>query len=106
VVSIDLPVSHEGAEVAYRVNVQTELQYLLTFLLALLESDILVSIHPSHPKEGALQIFIALKTALPQPCLNPCPLGPVASTLTTTPPWLLKGLQIPIKYSGTGCHCI
>jgi hypothetical protein len=39
----------------------------------------------SHPKEGMLQIFIALKNALPWPGLNPRPLGPVASALTTTP---------------------
>jgi hypothetical protein len=40
----------------------------------------------SHPKEGVLRIFIALKNPLPLPGLNPQPLGPVASTLTTTPP--------------------
>jgi hypothetical protein len=40
----------------------------------------------SHPKEGVLRIFIALKNPLPWPGSNPQPLGPVASTLTTTPP--------------------
>jgi hypothetical protein len=40
----------------------------------------------SHPKEGVLLIFIAFKNPSPRPCLNPRPLGPVASTLTTTPP--------------------
>jgi hypothetical protein len=40
----------------------------------------------SHLKEDVLQIFITLKNPAPQPCLNPRPLGPVASTLTTTPP--------------------
>jgi hypothetical protein len=40
----------------------------------------------SHPKEGVLQIFIALKNPSPRPGLNPRPLGPVISTLTTTPP--------------------
>jgi hypothetical protein len=38
----------------------------------------------SHPKEGVLRIFIALKNS-PRPGVNPQPLGPVASTLTTTP---------------------
>jgi hypothetical protein len=36
--------------------------------------------------EGMLRIFIALKKPLSRPGLNPRPLGPVASTLTTTPP--------------------
>jgi hypothetical protein len=40
----------------------------------------------SHPKEGVLRIFIALKNPSPRPDLNSRPLGPVASTLTTTPP--------------------
>jgi hypothetical protein len=40
----------------------------------------------SRPKEGVLPIFIALKNSSPRPCLNPRPLGPVASTLTTIPP--------------------
>jgi hypothetical protein len=44
----------------------------------------------SHLKEGVLQIFIALKSHSPRPGLNPQPLGPVASTLTTTPPRRLK----------------
>jgi hypothetical protein len=41
-------------------------------------------------EEGVLQIFTALKKNLsPWLELNPQPLGPVASTLTTTPPrWL------------------
>jgi hypothetical protein len=34
-----------------------------------------------------LQIFITLKNPSPWLGLNPQPLGPVASTLTTTPPW-------------------
>jgi hypothetical protein len=38
----------------------------------------------SHPKEGVLRIFIALKDPSPRPNLNPRPLDPVASTLTTT----------------------
>jgi hypothetical protein len=37
-------------------------------------------------KEGVRQIFIALKNPLPWQGLNPQPLDPVASTLTTTPP--------------------
>jgi hypothetical protein len=40
----------------------------------------------SHPKEDVLWIFIAIKNPLPRPGLNPRPLGPVVSTLTTTPP--------------------
>jgi hypothetical protein len=36
-------------------------------------------------EEGVLRIFIALKNPSPWPVLNPQPLGPVASTLTTTP---------------------
>jgi hypothetical protein len=39
----------------------------------------------SHPNEGVLRIFIALKNPSPRPGLNPRPLGPVASTLTTIP---------------------
>jgi hypothetical protein len=40
----------------------------------------------SHPKEAVLRIFIAVKNPSSRPTLNPRPLGPVASTLTTTPP--------------------
>jgi hypothetical protein len=40
----------------------------------------------SHTKEGVLRIFIALENPSPRPGLDPRPLGPVASTLTTTPP--------------------
>jgi hypothetical protein len=40
----------------------------------------------SHPKEGVLRIFIALKNSSPRPGSNPRPLGPMASILTTTPP--------------------
>jgi hypothetical protein len=40
----------------------------------------------SHPKEGVLPIFIALKNPSPQMGLNPQPLGIVANTLTITPP--------------------
>jgi hypothetical protein len=45
----------------------------------------------SHPKEGVLRIFIALKNPSPRPGLNPRSLGPVASTLATTPPIRLDG---------------
>jgi hypothetical protein len=38
----------------------------------------------SHLKEGVLCIFIALTSPSPRPGLNPRPLGPVESTLTTT----------------------
>jgi hypothetical protein len=40
----------------------------------------------SHTKEDVLRICIALKNPSPRSVLNPRPLGPVASTLTTTPP--------------------
>jgi hypothetical protein len=58
----------------------------------------------SHPKEGVLRIFIALKNPSTRPGLNPRPLGPVASTLTTTPPRRLTGQNlriIPILNSQT-----
>jgi hypothetical protein len=45
----------------------------------------------SHPKEGVLRIFIALKNPSPCPDSNLLPLGPVASTLTTTSPRLPAG---------------
>jgi hypothetical protein len=52
-----------------------------------------------HAKEGLLRIFISLKNPKPQPGLNPQPLSPVASTLTTTPPrQLKKGKVIPVTY--------
>jgi hypothetical protein len=44
------------------------------------------SVFTSHPKEGVLHIFIALKNPSPWPGSNLWPLGPVASTLTITPP--------------------
>jgi hypothetical protein len=40
-------------------------------------------------KQGMLQIFIALKNRSPWLGLNPRTLGPMASTLTITPPWWL-----------------
>jgi hypothetical protein len=40
----------------------------------------------SHPKESVLRIFIALKNPSSRSGLNPRPLSPMASTLTTTPP--------------------
>jgi hypothetical protein len=39
----------------------------------------------SHPKEGVLRIFIALKIPSPRLGFNPQPLGPVASTLYHRP---------------------
>jgi hypothetical protein len=39
----------------------------------------------SRPKERVLRIFIAIKNPSPRPGLNPRPLCPVASTLTTSP---------------------
>jgi hypothetical protein len=53
----------------------------------------------SPPKESVLQIFIALrKYPLPWLRLSLQPLGPVASTLTTTPP-------SDIQNTGTGWKC-
>jgi hypothetical protein len=46
----------------------------------------------SHPKEGVLRIFIALKNPSPWLGSNPQPLGPVASTLTTAPPRRLSNM--------------
>jgi hypothetical protein len=40
----------------------------------------------SHLKERVLRIFIAFKNPSSRPGLNPRPLGPVPSALTTTPP--------------------
>jgi hypothetical protein len=40
----------------------------------------------SHLKKRVLRTFIALKNPSPRPSINPRPLGPLASTLTTTPP--------------------
>jgi hypothetical protein len=37
-------------------------------------------------EEGVLRIFIVLKNPKPLPGSKPQPLGPVANTLTTTPP--------------------
>jgi hypothetical protein len=55
----------------------------------------------SHPKEGGLRIFIALKNPSPWPGSNPRPLVPVASTLTTTPPRRLNygHILIPLKWT-------
>jgi hypothetical protein len=44
----------------------------------------------SRPKGGMLQIFIALKSPSPWLGSNLRPMGPVASTLTTTPPRRLE----------------
>jgi hypothetical protein len=40
----------------------------------------------SHPKGRCAADFNVLKNPSTWPCLNPQSLGPVASTLTTTPP--------------------
>jgi hypothetical protein len=47
-----------------------------------------------------LRIFIALKGPSPRPCLNPRPLGPVTSTLTTTPPRRRTGCIVTHIYNG------
>jgi hypothetical protein len=51
------------------------------------------SVFTSHPKEGVLQIFIALKIPSLWPGFKPRPLGPVTITLTTTLP---RRLCIPV----------
>jgi hypothetical protein len=57
----------------------------------------------SHPKEGVLRIFIALKNPSPRPRLNPRPFGPMAITLTTTPPrWLSVGYTKHIYWDFSG----
>jgi hypothetical protein len=48
----------------------------------------------SNLKEGVLWIFITLKNPSPHPGLNPRPLGPVASTLTTIPPRRLIAVHL------------
>jgi hypothetical protein len=50
-----------------------------------------------HPKEGVLRIFIAFKNPSPWPGFNQRPLGPVAFTLTTTPPRRLGVLYVMSK---------
>jgi hypothetical protein len=60
------------------------------FLLHAVKSyDMGPSHFTSHAKEGVLRIFIALKNPSPWLGFNPQLLGPVARTLTTTPPRLL-----------------
>jgi hypothetical protein len=60
----------------------------------------------SHPKKGVLRTFIALKKPSPRPGLNPRPLGPVESTLTTPPPRRQKEVT-PQHKSNTGWgYCI
>jgi hypothetical protein len=49
-------------------------------------------------KSGVLRIFIALKNPSPWPGSNPQTLGPVTSTLTTTPPWRHYQCNINITY--------
>jgi hypothetical protein len=51
----------------------------------------------SHPKGGVLRIVIAIKNPSLRPGLNPRLLGPVASTLTITPP---RRLSYPIGKEG------
>jgi hypothetical protein len=63
----------------------------------------------SHPKEGVLWIFILFKSPSPQPGLNPQPFGPVASTLTITPPrqhFLWIQYTFDTNCLGFPSHCI
>jgi hypothetical protein len=66
----------------------------------------------SHPKEGALRIFISFKNPSPWPGSNPRPLGLVASTLTTTPARRLQSAYCliplifePVSVSETSANC-
>jgi hypothetical protein len=52
----------------------------------------------SHSKEGMLRIFIALKNPSPWPGSNLRALGPVPSTLTTTPPRRLRDIVSPHQH--------
>jgi hypothetical protein len=56
----------------------------------------------SHPKEGVLRIVN--KDPSPWPCLNPRPLGPVASTLTTAPPRRLCTPYVELNTTWTRFH--
>jgi hypothetical protein len=51
----------------------------------------------SHPKEGVLRIFIALKNQSPRPGLNLPPSGPMASTITTTLPMRIGPLVAAVQ---------
>jgi hypothetical protein len=51
-----------------------------------------------HPKEDVLWICIALQNSSPRSGLSTRPLGPVASTLTTTPPRRLHNEELPRVY--------
>jgi hypothetical protein len=59
------------------------------------------------PSEGRRATdFIALKIHRPRPSLNPRTLGPVASTLTTTPPRAMKKLTLPTKIVESSTVCV
>jgi hypothetical protein len=59
----------------------------------------------SHLKEGALRIFIALKNPSSWPGSNSQPLGPVASTLTITPPRRLESRAWYGNKTRSSCAC-
>jgi hypothetical protein len=63
------------------------------------------SLFTSHPRGRCAADFIALQNPSPRPGLNPRPVGPVASTLTTTPPRCLCNDWIrPGRPGFNHCH--
>jgi hypothetical protein len=62
----------------------------------------------SCAKEYVLRTVIVLRNPSPRPCLNPRPLGPVASTLATTPPRRLICVYIRrrgrVNLTAVNCH--
>jgi hypothetical protein len=59
----------------------------------------------SHPKEDVLRNFIAFKNSSPRADLNPRPLGPVGSTLSTTSPKRLYGRLLVTDTKGAFPLC-
>jgi hypothetical protein len=78
------------------------LRYLKGFLHAVKSYDMGHPALLSIREEGVLRIFIAIKNQSPRPSLNPPPLGPVASTLTTTPPRRLRQTLLLLWTSACG----
>jgi hypothetical protein len=71
-------------------------EIFLSYSQILLHADILRhgdNGFTSSPKEGVLRMFIALKNEQPRPGLNVRTLGPMTSTLVTTPLRRLKDAE-------------
>jgi hypothetical protein len=62
----------------------------------------------SYPKESVLRICIAIKNPTPRPGLNPRPLEPVESTLTTNhrDESLVKLVSIRMNYAEFDCDTL